>query len=119
MTCPHWTGATCAILRDMAGITDLAGPGNPNHPCPACQTEWTSAAPIADNLTPTMQRLLVIVNQPPMEPSWDPSMPSRGLGDTLASILSAVGIRKRHGCGCGRKIAWLNRMVPYSTTSRR
>lgn len=37
----------------------------------------------------------------------------RGLGDLVAAGLSAVGIKKRSGCGCGKRQAWLNRMVPF------
>lgn len=46
-------------------------------------------------------------------PEWNASQPSRGLGDTLAKTLAAVGIRKRPGCGCGKRQAALNRLFPY------
>lgn len=40
-----------------------------------------------------------------------PKTPSRGLGDTIAKITSAVGIKP---CGgCKRRQATLNRLVPY------
>jgi len=37
----------------------------------------------------------------------------RGLGDVVARTLSAVGIRKKRGCGCGKRQAALNRLVPF------
>jgi hypothetical protein len=45
---------------------------------------------------------------------WDPSQPSRGLGDTIAKVTTAVGIRR---CGgCKKRQAQLNRLVPYVQT---
>jgi hypothetical protein len=53
---------------------------------------------------------------------WDPSMPSRGLGDTIAKLTHATGIDKvvkavtknrPGGCGCAGRQAALNRAVPY------
>lgn len=42
---------------------------------------------------------------------WDPSQPSRGLGDTIAKATHAVGIAP---CGgCTKRQEWLNRVVPY------
>lgn len=32
-----------------------------------------------------------------------------GLGDRMCKFLLRLGIRKRPGCGCGRRQAWLNR----------
>ena len=37
----------------------------------------------------------------------------RGLGDWLAQQLIRVGIRKRYGCGCGRRQETLNRAIPF------
>lgn len=43
--------------------------------------------------------------------SWDVSQPSRGLGDTVAKLTSAVGIVP---CGgCKQRQAKLNKMIPY------
>jgi hypothetical protein len=40
-----------------------------------------------------------------------PKVPSRGLGDTIAKITTAVGIKP---CGgCNRRKEWLNRVFPY------
>lgn len=33
-----------------------------------------------------------------------------GLGDRLAGFLARLGIRKRPGCGCEERQAWLNRL---------
>jgi hypothetical protein len=42
---------------------------------------------------------------------WSPSQPSRGLGDTIAKLTNAVGIKP---CGgCKRRQRALNRLVPY------
>jgi hypothetical protein len=42
---------------------------------------------------------------------WTPDQPSRGLGDTVAKITSAVGIKP---CGgCKDRQATLNKRVPY------
>lgn len=42
-----------------------------------------------------------------------PSLPTRNahaarLGDTLAALLRRCGFRKRSGCGCSARQAWLN-----------
>lgn len=37
-----------------------------------------------------------------------------GLGDTLAAIVAALGIHGWAGCGCARRRAALNRLVPWS-----
>jgi len=59
----------------------------------------------------------------PPEPAWNPSMPSRGRGDTVAKVTHATGIAQVvHGvakalgkdCGCaGRQKRW-NKRWPYS-----
>jgi hypothetical protein len=42
---------------------------------------------------------------------WTPKQPSRGFGDTIAKITSAVGIKP---CGgCKRRQEALNRRFPY------
>jgi hypothetical protein len=64
---------------------------------------------------------------PPPAEEWDPSMPSRGLGDTIAKVTHATGIDKlakvytkvtKKPCGChgknGRQ-GKLNRLVPYKS----
>ena len=38
---------------------------------------------------------------------------SRGLGDTVAKVLSSVGVKKKLGCGCAERQAKLNDLVPY------
>lgn len=44
--------------------------------------------------------------------SYDPPVKSRGLGDTIAKITRAVGIKP---CGgCKKRQAALNKLVPYS-----
>lgn len=34
----------------------------------------------------------------------------KGLGDWIANLLTRIGIRKRPGCGCDKRQAWLNRV---------
>lgn len=46
------------------------------------------------------------------------STAARGLGDTVANLLSAMGIRKRPGCGCGQRQERLNRWWPYRRAKR-
>jgi len=47
----------------------------------------------------------------PGQPEWNVQMPSRGLGDTVAKITSAVGIKP---CGgCKERQVLLNRVLPY------
>lgn len=38
---------------------------------------------------------------------------SRGLGDTVAKLAAAVGIKKRKGCKCEERQDKLNRAFPY------
>jgi len=43
--------------------------------------------------------------------------PSRGMGDKVASVLKAVKIdslikKKKGGCGCGKRRAALNQLMP-------
>ncbi len=43
--------------------------------------------------------------------TWTPDQPSRGFGDTIAKMTSAVGIKP---CGgCKKRQAALNKAVPY------
>lgn len=45
--------------------------------------------------------------------------PDRGLGDTVHRAIVTIGgakIAKREGCGCGRRRAALNRLLPKRTT---
>ncbi len=44
---------------------------------------------------------------------WKPDQPSRGLGDTIARITSAVGITPCGGCKSRQKK--LNKIMPYKT----
>ena len=48
----------------------------------------------------------VIVEVPELK-QIEPSI-SIGLGDRLAAFFQLIGIRKRKGCGCDRRQAWLN-----------
>jgi hypothetical protein len=41
------------------------------------------------------------------------SQSSRGLGDTVAKVAKAVGIKQTPGCGCEKRQAMLNKLVPY------
>lgn len=45
-----------------------------------------------------------------LKESWRVPEESNGLGDRLAALLSRLGIRKRQGCGCEARQAWLNRL---------
>jgi hypothetical protein len=61
--------------------------------------------------------------------SWDVSQPSRGLGDVVKKITHATGIDKavdfvaekvtgkKGGCGCAKRQAALNQMVPFKDAS--
>lgn len=100
MTCPHRGANESCAIAPYARITDYG--------CSICQAEWTNGPPTADAPTPTLQAL-VQINQP----DWNESQPSRGLGDTVSKFAKLLGIRPRRGCGCGRRRAWLNRLVPY------
>lgn len=40
--------------------------------------------------------------------------PMRGAGDLVAAGLSAVGIKKKEGCGCGSRQAKLNRLISFA-----
>lgn len=37
----------------------------------------------------------------------------RGLGDLVAACLQRLGVKKRKGCGCGRRQAALNRWISF------
>jgi orotate phosphoribosyltransferase len=51
-------------------------------------------------------------NLPPLEREWEPSQPSRGLGDVIAKATSAIGIKP---CGgCKSRQATLNNVFPFS-----
>jgi hypothetical protein len=39
--------------------------------------------------------------------------PAKGLGDVVAGLLEAVGIKKKSGCGCEARQNWLNRWWPF------
>lgn len=65
--------------------------------CARCVTQWVDGPPSEDRLTPALQD----------------ARPSRGLGDTVAKALHAVGIEQRPGCGCAERQAALNEMWPY------
>lgn len=66
--------------------------------CPACGREYTVA----------MGRTDVCRCKEPKEPQ-----PMRGLGDLVERGLRAVGIKKTVDCGCSKRQAWLNKIVPF------
>jgi hypoxanthine phosphoribosyltransferase len=52
---------------------------------------------------------------PPLEREWDTSQPSRGLGDVVAKVTSAIGFKK--GCsGCTERQNSLNTLWPFKYT---
>jgi hypothetical protein len=64
--------------------------------------------PLSYNVNTTVQRQKPEPGSP--EP-WNPSMPSRGLGDTVAKVTNAVGIKS---CGgCKKRQEKLNSLVPF------
>jgi hypothetical protein len=97
MTCPNRAGKSCTLLAGIT-VTDFG--------CSLCRQQWGQSPPAADSLTPFLVELKT--GSPPA----GESLP-RGLGDTVARVLERLGIRKRRGCGCGKRRAWLNRLVPY------
>lgn len=40
----------------------------------------------------------------------------RGLGDLFERLLLWIGIKKKPGCGCKRRQAWLNWACPFKST---
>lgn len=58
---------------------------------------------------------------------FDPNLPSKGLGDTIAKFTHATGIAKAvevvtealgiEDCGCGARQEWLNEVRPYNVES--
>ena len=115
MACPHQTKLTptairCACLPHLRGI---AGPANPNYPCDRCRAEWPADVPPDPDDRSTWTPTLLSFVEPLSNAEQLPAKP-RGLGDTIALGLQALGIRKRKGCGCGKRQAWLNRLVPYA-----
>ncbi len=58
---------------------------------------------------------------------FDPNLPSKGLGDTIAKFTQATGIAKAvevvtealgiEDCGCGRRQEWANKFLPYNVES--
>lgn len=70
MTCPHYTpvsphAGACAMLAPH-GISLVAGPANPNYPCPACQAAWPAGTALAvgDPLPEPLVRLAESMRQP-------------------------------------------------------
>lgn len=49
------------------------------------------------------------------KPIEDGPKKMRGLGDAVAAGLERVGIKKRKGCGCGKRQAMLNKLVPFKS----
>jgi len=56
----------------------------------------------------TCGRTLSNVNQPTKH-----NCKSRGLGDTVAKVLSSVGVKEKEGCGCAERQSKLNSIFPY------
>ena len=108
MICPHQTANENGTIHCAVAGNQFAGPTMRNYPCTACQAEWTDGPPTAETLTPTLRSLMGV-----FDPPWDESQPSRGLGDTIAKLTKRLGIKKKPGCGCGRKQAFWNRVLPY------
>lgn len=48
------------------------------------------------------------------EPPTDIASPITGMGDMVAKTLSAIGVDKKDGCGCGSRQAMLNRLLPFT-----
>lgn len=70
--------------------------------------EWNLPASKNGDLDQWWNGLLVMVVK---RPEWDTSKPSRGLGDVVAKVTSAVGIKP---CGgCGQRQTALNTLVPF------
>lgn len=46
---------------------------------------------------------------------YDAPDKSRGLGDTVAKVLSSVGIKKSKNCKCSQRQDKLNKLVPYKS----
>lgn len=106
MPCPHASDPTATSTRCA-----LAGVRVAPRICDACRSQWPPAGPpTATSLTPTLTQILSSL--PSTTPR--PRDPDRGLGDTLARLFQAVGVRRKPGCGCGRRQSLLNRLVPYA-----
>lgn len=93
MSCPYAkpvsaTSVQCALLPPQIRVSTRI--------CATCMSQWTDGQPPnADNLTPALV----------------PLAPSRGLGDTVAKLTSAVGV---FPCGgCKRRQRLLNDLIPY------
>ena len=54
------------------------------------------------------------VTRKPEPPELGPKK-MRGLGDVVAAGLERVGIKKRKGCGCGKRQAMLNKLIPFKS----
>lgn len=75
---------------------------------------------------PPLERSTVQSRSP--ESQWNPSQPSRGLGDTIAKVTHAIGLDvvaesiakavTGKGCGCKRRQAALNAAVPYGSVGK-
>lgn len=88
-------------------LTDLIGPqGQQWRECVRCRKIYAEAPP------PDQQ--FCIGDPPPaIVETWNPSQPSRGLGDTIARVTSRLGIKP---CGgCKRRQEQLNKMFPYNS----
>jgi len=91
---------TCsfAFPSGVEGVTECGCPDIPQAQVPTttCNTcPFHTSEPAASALPLTKQ-------------------PIRGAGDLIAAGLSAVGIKKKDGCGCGSRQAKLNRLIPFA-----
>lgn len=54
------------------------------------------------------------LSAPPVRATMPPKQPeARGLGDVVAKVASALGIKQKPGCGCKRRQEKLNKLVPF------
>jgi hypothetical protein len=53
----------------------------------------------------------------PTQQQQDGSTRLRGLGDVVAKVAAAVGIKPTKGCGCKKRQEALNRLVPFGKQS--
>lgn len=96
LKCPHQQAGTHLMVCGLVPEYRLPLPGQPNNPCDKCRLHWEGSQP--PNALPS-----AILDR----------LPSRGLGDTVAKAMHAVGIEQRPGCGCAERQAALNEMWPY------
>lgn len=97
----------CELVAGKA----YSAPPSPGSLCARCIPQWLAGPPTADTLPPILLRILVAT--PTAAKPWDVSQPCRGLGDVVAKITHAAGIRQKPGCGCAERQRRLNEAVPF------